>query len=327
MDSNYEKGKKLLRGGYTQYTPDGRANFVKAGAYGKLPKKGAYQYNYIASKGRVGHVAVVEKCEIDYDKRVFTTWTIEGNTSSQTWDSNGGMVSRKVYRDIPFDAVGVGTNAHIDGFGYPDFGEDTCTPDELIEAFGKETGYIEKRNDQYNGDPQRNATEWEKTVNKGINNFTKYGIWMHCNGVQWCAQSASWAAWLACKIHSEKKQTGWKTDGYEWYYQVNGVFAKDQWLYIDSRWYAFDGAGHMVRGWFLSEDEWYYLNPEDGAMLNDQWLDYRGAWYYLTHSGAMAKNVFVKDNNGKYCYIDSDGKWDRQYRDGVEPGTEVIKHE
>lgn len=326
MNSNYEKGKKLLRGGYTQYTPDGRANFVKAGAYGKLPRKGAIQYNYIASKGRVGHVAVVTDCKIDYDKKRFTVWTVEGNTNSQEWQSNGGMVAKKVYRDVPFDSVGKGTGSHIDGFGYPDFGNDTCTADEFIEALTKENGYIEKRNSEENGDTQRNATEYEKTVNKGVNNYTKYGNWMGCNGVQWCAQYVSWAAWLACKKHSEKIKTGWCNDGYEWYYQIDGVFAKDQWLYIDNRWYAFDGAGHMVTGWFLSEDEWYYLNPEDGAMLNDQWLEYHGVWYYLTHSGAMAKNTFIKNRHG-YCYINADGKWDGKYVEHPGPGVEVIAYE
>lgn len=325
MDSNYEKGKKLLRGGYTQYTPDGRAQFIKAGAYGRFPKKGACQYNFISSKGRVGHIGVVIDCKIDYDHKKFTVWTVEGNTNSQEWQSNGGMVARKVYKDIPFGSVGTGNANHIDGFGYPDFGDDTCTADEFIDVLLRETGYIEKCNPKDNGDINKSATDYEKIANKGVNNYTKYGKWMKCNGVQWCAQFVSWAAWFACKTHSEKKRSGWSTDGQYWYYSINGEFVKNKWLFIDDRWYVFDGMGHMIKDWFLSENGWYYLNPNDGAMLSDQWLNYHGKWYYLSHSGSMVTNAYVTDDKG-YCYVDNDGIWDGRYINNINPGDEVIIH-
>lgn len=326
IDDSYERGKQLLHGSYTQYTPDGKSNFVKDGAYGLLPKKGAWQYNYIPSKGRVGHVAIVYDCTVDYNKRVFTAKTIEGNTSAQEWQSNGGMVAFKEYKNIPFDSVGKGTSAHIDGFGYPDYRYDTCTPDELIDVAKREVGYIEKATSSNNGDPNTSATDKEKTANKGLNNYTKYGKWMKSNGVQWCAQFASWCAWFACKKHLESQHSGWFNDGYDWYYSIGGDFIRNQWLCIADRWYVFDGAGRMITKWFEGEGQWYYLNPDDGAMLADQWLQDASHWYYLTHSGVMAKNAYVYDfSKKKYCYVDEAGVWNCDYVDHPGLGAEVIR--
>lgn len=326
VDDSYERGKRLLRDSYTQYTPDGKANFVKNGAYGRLPKKGAWQYNYIASKGRVGHVAIVYDCKIDYDRKVFTTRTIEGNTSAVEWQDNGGMVEKKEYKNVPFSSVGHGTSAHIDGFGYPDYCYDTCSPDDVINVAMAEVGYIEKRNGIHNGDPKSAATEFDKTANIGLNNYTKYGAWMGCNGVQWCAQFASWCAWYACKLHMEAQKTGWSNDGYDWYYTIDGEFVRNQWLLIADRWYVFDAMGRMITKWFFGENEWYYLNPDDGAMLADQWFEDATHWYYLTHSGAMAKNAYIYDKKrDKYCYVNSEGIWDNDYVDHPGPGAEVIK--
>lgn len=121
--------------------------------------------------------------------------------------------------------------------------------------------------------------------------------------------------------------TGWEQSGNIWHYLDHGEPVCDAWRYINRRWYVFDGSGKMITGWFHdSTNEWYYLNPEDGAMLSDQWLKYKTEWYYLISSGEMAKNAFIKDKNG-YCYVDSDGKWDGKYVENPGPGTNIIKQE
>lgn len=119
-------------------------------------------------------------------------------------------------------------------------------------------------------------------------------------------------------------RNGWKREENAWYYIVDDEPVRNAWRYINGRWYVFDGSGRMVTGWFHdSTNEWYYLNPEDGAMLSDQWVKYKEAWYYLISSGEMAKNVYIKDREG-FCYVDSDGRWDGKYVTHPGPGVEVI---
>ena len=53
MDNAYIKGKKLLCGGYSQYTPTGKDYFVKMGCYGKEPKLGSVIDFYSSTMGRL----------------------------------------------------------------------------------------------------------------------------------------------------------------------------------------------------------------------------------------------------------------------------------
>ena len=32
--------------------------------------------------------------------------------------------------------------------------------------------------------------------------------------------------------------------------------------YINGRWYAFDNAGFMIKGWFKTDEGWYYLGAD-----------------------------------------------------------------
>ena len=92
-----EEGKKLLRGDYTQYTPSGKALFVKAGQYFKKPKKGDVAYFYSKEKARVAHVGlVIEVVPFSIDQ--FSITTIEGNTTmDRDFNRNGGTVAKKTY--------------------------------------------------------------------------------------------------------------------------------------------------------------------------------------------------------------------------------------
>ena len=47
------------------------------------------------------------------------------------------------------------------------------------------------------------------------------------------------------------------------YYKDN-VPVWDKFEYINGRWYAFDNAGFMIKGWFKTDEGWYYLG-EDGV--------------------------------------------------------------
>lgn len=317
-----EAGKKLLCGDFSQYTPTGASYFKRMGRTAKLPIKGDIQYNYSVSLGRIAHVAYVVGCSIDYANRTFTTHTIEGNTSAKSWERNGGMVARKTYENIPFDSVGAHLGDSIELFASPLYRDDTCSVSDFIRALEGELGYIEKQTHALEGDYTRAATEQEKVQNKGLNNYTKYGIWYGMNGVAWCQQFISWCAWYACKLHYEDNQN-WVKEGNDWYYYDAGVPVKNSWKYIQGRWYVFDGSGKMIRGWFKDSTGWYYLAP-DGGMLSSQWLFDKNAYYYLTSTGLMATNAFIKEGD-KYSYVNSDGVWDETFIGNLPgPGCEVV---
>lgn len=302
MDNAFIAGEKLLRGNYSQYTLTGKSYFVKAGKYGKIPHKGDKVYFYSESMKRVAHVGVVTAVELKGN--IYTIRTTEGNTSAGVgFNRNGGCVAEKTY-SFTLDQVG-GKNS-IDGFGTPYFSDETCTVEEFIQTIKSEVGYIEKAS---------NAELESKTANIGDKNYTKYGKWYaeSCGGnhpAYWCEQFISYCSYSACKLHKEKKYTGWDKLGGKWLYQINGIAVRDKWLQIGGRWYAFDGAGFMIKSWFKSQDEWYYLNPADGAMLSGQWLKLADWEYYLTSSGAMAKSCYVRGTNNRYYWIDSEGHYD-----------------
>lgn len=300
MDISFTSGKKLLRGGYTQFTVSGKSYFVQNGAYGKTPHAGDIVYFYSTEKNRVAHVGIVEDVKKNTD--TYVIHTIEGNTSAKAFERNGGGVARKEYK---FKESDVGGTNRINGFGTPSFGRDTCAPEELIEVARQEIGYIEKAS---------NSMLEEKTANAGMSNYTKYGDWYGGNGNYWCQQFVSWCAYMACKKHKEKSFTGWVMFDGKWMYEIDGVVQKDKWLHVDDRWYVVNGEGYMTKGWFKSGDDWYYLNYTDGAMLSGQWIDADGMFFYLTKSGVMAIDTYIKaDDKNLYYWVDSEGKYQKEY--------------
>ena len=308
--SAFEAGKKLLCGSYTQFTVSGKSNFVKANRWGNEPQRGAIVYFYSPKLGRVAHVGAV--VDIRRSDNVYTIKTIEGNTSSDTaFSRNGGCVAIKEYT---FKLSQVGGKNRINGFGYPLFAFDTCTADEFIEILKSEVGYIEKASN-HNLD--------DKKANPGDANFTKYGDWYGSNGVYWCQQFISWCVYAACDAHRASLGTGWIEVQGRWKYRKNGQFIKAQWQYIDGRWYVFDNAGDTITGWFKQGKEWYYMNPDDGAMLSGQWLRLDGKDYYLSKTGIMAFNCYVK-SNGKYYWLDDNGEYVPEY-DTTTPNLDLYE--
>jgi len=119
--------------------------------------------------------------------------------------------------------------------------------------------------------------------------------------------------------------SGWSHEGGDWQYLEDGEPVRDEWRYVDGRWYVFDAAGRMIRdSWHLDGDVYYYLG-HDGGMLSGQWLDYRGDWYYLDADGRMVADAYVHSSRG-WCYINEHGQWDDQYRRELPkgPGVHVV---
>lgn len=166
----------------TGYTPDGKQCFVDAGAWTKTPQRGYVIYFYSTSKGRVGHVGIVEKV----DAANKTVHTVEGNTSSTEYAENGGCVARHSYS---YAAQG-GTN-RVNGFGVPNFSGAGVTADEFVATAVSYLGYLEKKS---------NKDLDSKTANAGSNNYQKFQRDVGAgNGDQWCQYFVDACALYACQ--------------------------------------------------------------------------------------------------------------------------------
>lgn len=292
----YIKGKHLLCGEYTQYTPTGADLFKRAGRWSKIAKKGSIVYFYSNSLKRIAHVGIVIDSALK--NGVYTFNTVEGNTSAGSgFSRNGGCVAKKHY-SVSSSQIG-GTN-RVQGFGEPAFSINTADVDMFISVALNEVGYEEKAS---------NAMLEDKHANTGSNNYTKYGKWYGGNGLYWCQQFVSWCAYEACRRMTEKSETKWVQEAGRWRYINQGQYVKSQWLEIGGRWYVFDNAGYMVTGWFKSGGDWYYMNEDDGTMCASQWIEKNGKSYYLTKSGIMAKNCYVTGKKGIYYWVDKNGKY------------------
>ena len=88
-------GKKLMGGDYSQFTLAGKALLSRQGRISREPHIGDKVYFYSQSLGRVAHVGIVVSVEKIGDR--YNIETVEGNTSSVSFDRNGGCVARKKY--------------------------------------------------------------------------------------------------------------------------------------------------------------------------------------------------------------------------------------
>jgi gametolysin len=105
---------------------------------------------------------------------------------------------------------------------------------------------------------------------------------------------------------------GWNIskEGKWWYAETPHSHIAGRWAFIEGRWYVFDMKGFMITEWFKQGDDWYYLNPADGAMISNQWVDIDGRSYYFTQSGLMARNGYIEDASEKlYFFVDDEGRY------------------
>lgn len=324
MDTNYQRAKALLAGDYNAYTPSLKAQYKKAGRYVKTPKRGYFVFFYKASRGDVGHIGIVDT--VEYRNGLYSMTTIEGNTSAganNTVNPDGGKVAYKKYEFLPGQ---VGGGNMIDGFGVPLYGAETCSAEQLLAVAKSQVGYLEKATNSQLDNPTGNA---------GKNNWTKYGAWAKScgwgyNPAAWCAMYVCWCAYTAV-VCAHDYTPGWEQDGKYWRYRkADGTYCADEWLYNGGRWYVFDGAAHMIRGWFRQgEDDWYYL-ADDGGMCARQWVWRGDKCYYLTSSGLMAKNAYIKSEKpfapGRYIFywVDGTGAWCPEW-DTEKPALDIYE--
>lgn len=78
-----------------------------------------------------------------------------------------------------------------------------------------------------------------------------------------------------------------------WYKHKDGTFTKDDWEFINGKWYFFDAQGWMIHDWKKYGDSWYYFGDyNDGAMKIGWYYDEKSSkWYYFNEEGIMQTDV------------------------------------
>lgn len=132
-----------------------------------------------------------------------------------------------------------------------------------------------------------------------------------------------------------------RQNGRWWYAWPDGDYPTDGVQKINGHYYAFDGNGWMLTGWYYDRPEgnWLYLDPVVGNArtgwykVDDEWFytdsDYRwvpntweyrdGAWYLRWATGSYASGGWEKMNGDWYLFADDgsmltgwqsvDGRW------------------
>lgn len=246
----------------TGYTPYGKSYFVSAGKFTNTPKKGYVIYFYSTTKGRVGHVGLVEK--VDTANKI--VYTIEGNTSSTEYAENGGCVARHAY----YYTNQGGTN-RVNGFGIPNFEGAGVTADQLIATAQSFLGYLEKRSNAYLDD---------KTANAGSNNFQRFQRDVGAgNGEQWCQYFVDAMALYTCQGTPYQPSVETK-------------------LYETPKWTGYVTADSLnVRKWAGTENDLCSFSPipyQTAVGVCDEVKASNGnKWYYILYNG---KHGFVSSN-------------------------------
>ena len=95
------------------------------------------------------------------------------------------------------------------------------------------------------------------------------------------------------------------------------------WKLENNAWVFLDGEGKQVKGWVVYNQEWYYMNPENGQ-LKMGWLQLDGKWYFLsTEAGAMQGRLLIGwqwiDGYCYYFYGNDDSRYGELLVNGRTP--------
>ena len=110
---------------------------------------------------------------------------------------------------------------------------------------------------------------------------------------------------------------GWVQKGADWYYYMNGVMVRSNWVAYQNRWFYFGENGRMYTGRQQIGDEFYYFDPATGARMSGwqagQFYDDDGVWQ-PGYSGVndanlnMFRNGWQQSADGKWFYIKNQAK-------------------
>ncbi|WP_024858138.1 N-acetylmuramoyl-L-alanine amidase family protein [Ruminococcus albus] len=100
-------------------------------------------------------------------------------------------------------------------------------------------------------------------------------------------------------------------NGKWWYKHNDGTYTKNDWEYINGKWYHFDSAGWMQTGIIRDDGKKYLLDPDNGYMVTG-WRKYNNRWYFFESNGA-AKTQFATINGKNYYFEVTDNLYDPNY--------------
>ncbi len=120
------------------------------------------------------------------------------------------------------------------------------------------------------------------------------------NASQTTGTTAATAAGTASAASTSDAKGKWvdNKNGTWKYQKADGTYCVSEWLTVNGNTYFFGSDALMCTGWkqFTNQD-WYYFNPENGAMVRGKWVTQNGKSYYLQANGVMAVNTVI---DGKY---------------------------
>ena len=203
------------------------------------------------------------------------------------------------------------------------------------DAFAAQ-GWVKNGNTWYyynkNGSPEKNkwidGLYWLNADGKMATNS-----WVD-NGRYYVDANGTWVK------DAKRTKQGWVKQANSWYYyEANGVLAKNKWIdglywlnsdgkmatnsWVDNNRYYVDSNGVWVKdakrkqGWIKQANSWYYYES-NGTLARNKWI----GDYWLGTDGKMATNSWV--DNG-YYYVDANGKWIPNYRKPIIIHSEVTK--
>ena len=97
-----------------------------------------------------------------------------------------------------------------------------------------------------------------------------------------------------------------RLDG-KWYYANGQGLMTVGWLLLNNKWYYLDQDGVMVTGVQKLGDTKIYAFDPSGAMLRNSWARQDDKWYYVEGNGLAVSGW--RKIGGNWYYFDSDCVW------------------
>lgn len=161
------------------------------------------------------------------------------------------------------------------------------------------TGWLELNNTWFYFDKTTGAmyADGTYTIDGAQYTFDKKGAWIPGGGstVGWKKEGNDWYYYVNGALYS-----GWVKSGNSWYYMDKTTYkmVADSFVYDAGQYYYMAPSGAMVTGWKSFGSIWYFFNG-DGSMVTG-WVKSGSSWYYMDEYGEMVASDWVYD--GEYVY-------------------------
>lgn len=103
----------------------------------------------------------------------------------------------------------------------------------------------------------------------------------------------------------------WQRDGTNWKYEVDGIYASDEWKEIDGHVYHFSANRIMDTGWKELDGYWYYFDS-DGQMLTGERVIDRKAYTFDTAGRMILEGIHrdgLEDDLLSEAFVKTHGNW------------------